>query len=131
MAKTMMMMTNSTPRARNRRHDNDDDGDDNEPREVKKMLNDFKEQTAPLVQQMAAFATEAARQLAADMGEAPTNDNSMFWGTMGNLLTFGWRRLNSGSAALHALHDLASSEPSRNASQWSAAMWKCGELSTI
>jgi hypothetical protein len=71
---------------------------------AKKFLEDAREQIRPRLEGLVAHTAEAARQLAADMGEAPTPDNRRYWGTMGNFLTFGGQRLNSGSPELHALH---------------------------
>lgn len=77
---------------------------------------------------LADLCVEQARQLAADMGEAPNDANRMYWGTMGNLLSFGGSRLNSGSSELRALHALACSVPKRSAPQWREANRQCEEL---
>jgi hypothetical protein len=103
---------------------------DDEPTKRAKVtawLEEAREQMRPHWEALAAHATDAASQLAADMGESYST-NKMYWGTMGNFLTFGGQRLNSGSPALHALHDLARSVPRRSADQWSAAMRKCEEM---
>jgi hypothetical protein len=83
-------------------------------------LNDAVEQMGGSMKRLAAFAVDQARQLAADVGEAPTYANRTYWGTMGNLLSFGGNLLNSGSPELYAQHELACSVLRRNADQWSA-----------
>jgi hypothetical protein len=69
------------------------------------------------MKRLAALAVESGAQLATDVCEAPTYANRTYWGTMGNLLSFGGNRLNSGSPKLHAQHELACSVLRRNADQ--------------
>jgi hypothetical protein len=104
------------------------DNDATKAAKVKAWLEGVRDDLRPQVNALSEACSEQARQLAADMGEAATDANRIYWGTMGNLLVFGGGKLNTGSPELHALHDLARSVPRRTASQWTMAKCCCEEL---
>jgi hypothetical protein len=67
-----------------------EEGDDDATKKakMKAWLEGVRDDLRPQVNALSEACSEQARQLAADMGEAPTDTNRIYWGTMGNLLVF-------------------------------------------
>jgi hypothetical protein len=60
------------------------DNDATKAAKVKAWLEGVRDDLRPQVNALSEACSEQARQLAADMGEAATDANRIYWGTMGN-----------------------------------------------
>ena len=70
------------------------------------------------MKRLGALANDESRQIAADMGDPQTPDNRMFWATLFNVVTATRYQINSGSAELRTILDLARTVTPRQRDQW-------------